>query len=172
MCPPSHLSPLPPGCPSTLTLSALFHALNLDWWSISHMVIYMFQWQVDSLPIELQGKPLLLHNFPLFPEVQHAGLSQPHLIECARILFCLRTLRKAVPSIYSMLLKHLVPCKPFLNLSFKIFLKSHILEEILSDKLVRALSNMHSDNNAFFFPSSYLLELWLNHQKWHVFSFW
>ena len=23
--------------------SALFHALNLDWWSISHMVIYMFQ---------------------------------------------------------------------------------------------------------------------------------
>ena len=25
------------------------------------MVIYMFQWQVDSLPIELQGKPLLLH---------------------------------------------------------------------------------------------------------------
>ena len=24
-------------------LSTLFHALNLDWWSISHMIIYMFQ---------------------------------------------------------------------------------------------------------------------------------
>jgi len=42
---PSHLPPhaLPLGCPSVLALSALFHALNLDWWSISHMVIYMFQ---------------------------------------------------------------------------------------------------------------------------------
>ena len=48
-CPPSRtLSDLPPhpipqGCPSGLALSALFHALNLDWSSISHMVIYMFQ---------------------------------------------------------------------------------------------------------------------------------
>ena len=43
--PTSHLSchPIPQGCPSALALSALFHALNLDWWSISHMVIYMFQ---------------------------------------------------------------------------------------------------------------------------------
>ena len=99
--PPSHIPPHPVrlGGPSAMSFSALFHASNLDWWSISHMVIYMFQWQVDSLPIELQGKPLLLHNFPLFPEVQHAGLSQPHLVECVRLLFCLRTLRKAVPSI-------------------------------------------------------------------------
>ena len=35
--------PIPQGCPSALALSALFHASNLDWWSISHMVIYMFQ---------------------------------------------------------------------------------------------------------------------------------
>ena len=49
MCPLSR-SPLPTpshpitlGCPSALALSALFHALNLDWWSVSHMVIYMFQ---------------------------------------------------------------------------------------------------------------------------------
>ena len=35
--------PIPLGCPSAPALSALFHALNLDWWSISHMVIYMFQ---------------------------------------------------------------------------------------------------------------------------------
>ena len=41
---PSHLSPLPIplGCPSALALSALFHASNLDWSSISHIVIYMF----------------------------------------------------------------------------------------------------------------------------------
>ena len=43
--PPSHLPPhpIPQGGPSALALSALFHALNLDWWSISCMVIYMFQ---------------------------------------------------------------------------------------------------------------------------------
>ena len=43
--PPSLLPPHPilQGCPSALALSALFHASNLDWWSISHMVIYMFQ---------------------------------------------------------------------------------------------------------------------------------
>ena len=41
----SHLPPhpIPRGCPSTLALSALFHALNLDWRSVSHMVIHMFQ---------------------------------------------------------------------------------------------------------------------------------
>ena len=40
---PSHLPPhpIPQGCPSALTLSALFHAMNLDWSSISHMVIYI-----------------------------------------------------------------------------------------------------------------------------------
>ena len=31
--------PIPLGCPSALALSALFHASNLDWSSISHMVI-------------------------------------------------------------------------------------------------------------------------------------
>ena len=43
---PSHLSPHPitQGFPTALALSALFHAWNLDWWSISHMVIYMFQY--------------------------------------------------------------------------------------------------------------------------------
>ena len=35
--------PIPLGCPSARTLSALFHAWNLDWSSILHMVIYMFQ---------------------------------------------------------------------------------------------------------------------------------
>ena len=50
MCSPSwihrpHLSPhsIPQGHPSTPALSTLSHALNLDWWSVSHMIIYMFQ---------------------------------------------------------------------------------------------------------------------------------
>ena len=49
MCPhpehPFHLPPhpIPQGHPSAPALSALSHASNLDWRSISHMVIYMFQ---------------------------------------------------------------------------------------------------------------------------------
>ena len=43
--PSSHLPPHPISQrpPSALVLSALFHVSNLDWQSISHMVIYMFQ---------------------------------------------------------------------------------------------------------------------------------
>ena len=43
--PHSHLPPhpIPLGHPSAPALSALSHAWNLDWRSISHMVIYMFQ---------------------------------------------------------------------------------------------------------------------------------
>ena len=42
---PSHLPthPIPQGCPSEPALRALSPALNLDWWSISHKAIYMFQ---------------------------------------------------------------------------------------------------------------------------------
>ena len=42
---PSHFPPhsIPLGCPSAPALSPLFHALNLNWCSISHMVIYIFQ---------------------------------------------------------------------------------------------------------------------------------
>ena len=35
--------PLPLGYPSVLALSVLLHASSLDWSSVSHMVIYMFQ---------------------------------------------------------------------------------------------------------------------------------
>ena len=38
---PSH--PIPQGHPSAPALSTLSHASNLDWRSISHMIIYMFQ---------------------------------------------------------------------------------------------------------------------------------
>ena len=43
--PPSHLPPhpIPWGHPNALALSTLSHAWNLDWQSISHMIIYMFQ---------------------------------------------------------------------------------------------------------------------------------
>ena len=39
-CPPH---PIPQVCPRAPALSALSHASNLDWRSISHMIIYMFQ---------------------------------------------------------------------------------------------------------------------------------
>ena len=35
--------PIPLGYPSALALSALLHVLNLEWSSILHMVIYVFQ---------------------------------------------------------------------------------------------------------------------------------
>ena len=35
--------PIPQGHPSAPALSTLFHALNLDWWSVSHMIIHIFQ---------------------------------------------------------------------------------------------------------------------------------
>ena len=43
--PPSHLPPhpIPQGHPSAPALSTLPHALNLDWRSTSHIIIYMFQ---------------------------------------------------------------------------------------------------------------------------------
>ena len=43
--PPSHLPlyPIPLGHPSAPALSTLSHASNLDWWSLSYAIIYMFQ---------------------------------------------------------------------------------------------------------------------------------
>ena len=43
--PPSHSPPhyIPQGHPSAPALNTLSHVLNLDWQSISHMIIYMFQ---------------------------------------------------------------------------------------------------------------------------------
>ena len=47
MCPPSWAPtsslPHPSGSSQCTSVSALFHASNPDWWSISHMVIDMFQ---------------------------------------------------------------------------------------------------------------------------------
>ena len=43
--PPSHFPPhpIPQGHPDAPALSTLYYASNLDWQSISHMIIYMFQ---------------------------------------------------------------------------------------------------------------------------------
>ena len=43
--PLSHLPPhpIPLGHPNAPALRTLSHASNLDWWSVSHMIIYMFQ---------------------------------------------------------------------------------------------------------------------------------
>ena len=47
MCSPSWTllppHPIPQGHPSAPAPSTLSHASNLDWWSVSHMIIYMFQ---------------------------------------------------------------------------------------------------------------------------------
>ena len=45
LIPPPNLPPrpIPQGHPSAPALSTLSHASNLDWRSVSHMVIYMFQ---------------------------------------------------------------------------------------------------------------------------------
>ena len=43
--PPFHLPPhiIPLGHPSAPAPSILYHALNLDWRFVSHMILYMFQ---------------------------------------------------------------------------------------------------------------------------------
>ena len=43
--PPSHLPlhPVPLSHPTAPALSTLSHASNLDWWSVLHMIIHMFQ---------------------------------------------------------------------------------------------------------------------------------
>ena len=42
--PPTSLAiPIPQGHPSAPALSTLYHASNLGWRSVSHMIIYMFQ---------------------------------------------------------------------------------------------------------------------------------
>ena len=59
--PPSHLSPhpIPLGHPSAQALSTLYHASNLDWPFVSHVIIYMFQSHspISSLPRPLPHGP-------------------------------------------------------------------------------------------------------------------
>ena len=59
--PPSHLlpHPIPVGHPSVPSLNTLSHALNLDWWFVSQMIIYMFQCHspISSHPCPLPQSP-------------------------------------------------------------------------------------------------------------------
>ena len=80
--PPSYLPPHPnpQSHPNAPALSTLCHASNLDWWSISHMVIYMFQcYSLES------SHPRLL---PQSPKVCSLHLC----------LFCCLTYRSSLPS--------------------------------------------------------------------------
>ena len=69
-----HLPPHPisQGCPSAPALSALFYASNLDWSSISHMVIYMFQYHsLKSSHPHLLPESKSLFFITLSPLVSH-----------------------------------------------------------------------------------------------------
>ena len=59
--PASHLPPhtIPLGHPSAPTSSILYPASNLDWWFISHMIFYMFQYHSpkSSYPHPLPQSP-------------------------------------------------------------------------------------------------------------------
>jgi len=79
--PPSHLPPhpIPQGHPSTPALSALSHASNLDWRSVSHMIIYMFQChslKSSHLHLLPQGPKFCSLHLCLFG-VLHIGSSLP-----------------------------------------------------------------------------------------------
>ena len=67
--PPSQFPPhpIPQGHPSASTLRTLSHASNLDWWSLSHMIIYMFQCYSlkSSHPLE-ESKRLFYTSVSLF----------------------------------------------------------------------------------------------------------
>ena len=86
MCPhpelPSRLPPhpIPQGCPSALALSALFHASNLDWPSVSPVVIYMFQ------------------CYSLKASHLHLLWQSPKVCSLHLCLFCCLTYRVIIPS--------------------------------------------------------------------------
>ena len=65
--PPCHLPahPIPLGHPSAPALSTLSGASNLDWQSVSHMIIYMFQCYSlkSSYPCLLPQSPIYLCLF-------------------------------------------------------------------------------------------------------------
>ena len=79
--PPSHLPPHPilQGCPSALALSTLSHASNLDWQSISLVVIYMFQCILSNHPtltFSHRARKSVLYVCVSFA-VSHIGSSLP-----------------------------------------------------------------------------------------------
>ena len=59
--PPSHLPPhtIPLGHPSAPAPSFLYPALNLDWWFVSYMIVYMFQ---DGEHMYTRGGCMLMYG--------------------------------------------------------------------------------------------------------------
>ena len=91
---PSHLPPHPiPQChPNAPALSTLSHASNLDWWSISHMIIYMFQCHSPKpshpCPLPQSPKDCSIHLCLFF--VSHIESSLPSFLVphiCVIILY-------------------------------------------------------------------------------------
>ena len=81
--PSSHFlpHPIPLGHPSAPAPSTLYHASNVDWRFISHMIIYMFQCHPPksspSLPLHRVQKTVLYICISF--AVSHTGLS-PHVV--------------------------------------------------------------------------------------------
>ena len=79
--PPSHLlpHPIPLGHPSAPAPSTLYHALNLDWRFILHMIMYMFQCHspISSCPLPLPQSPKNCSIYLCLFCVSHTGLSLP-----------------------------------------------------------------------------------------------
>ena len=78
---PSHLPPHPicQGHPSAPALSTLSHASNLDWRSISHMIIYMIQCYSlkSSHPRLLPQSPKVCSYICVSFAISHIGSSLP-----------------------------------------------------------------------------------------------
>ena len=70
---------MPQGHPSAPALSTLSHASNLDWWSISHMAIYVFQCYSlkSSHPRLLPQSPKVCFYICVSFAVSHIGSSLP-----------------------------------------------------------------------------------------------
>ena len=66
--PHSHLPPhiIPLGHPSAPAQSILYHASNQDWWFVSHMILYMFQYHS---PKSSHPRPLPESNSLFFTSV-------------------------------------------------------------------------------------------------------
>ena len=79
--PPFHLPPhpIPLGHPSAPALSVLYHALNLDWRFVSHMIITCFNAILPNHPalsLFHRVQKTVLHIYVSFA-VSHTGLSLP-----------------------------------------------------------------------------------------------
>ena len=85
--PPSHLPPctIPLGHPSAPAPSTVSHASNLDWWFVSHMIIYMFQCHSPKSshprPLPQSPKDCSIHLCLLLCHIQgyHYHLSKFHI---------------------------------------------------------------------------------------------